>query len=94
MSIVRSTRANLIGISSNFYINVRRLIELIEDIKKEFPAQEIIVGGQIFSGGGEEILKNYKKVTYASTPQMLEKYLRRPPAPKTGKMKTTGKNSK
>ncbi len=94
MTIVRSTRANLIGISSNFYINVRRLIELIEEIKKEFPLQEIIVGGQIFSGGGEEILRNYKKVSYAASPKMLEKYLKRPPAPNAKKMKIASKNSK
>lgn len=94
LGAVKNTKADLIGISSNFYINIRRLIDLIEEIKKEFPAQEIIVGGQIFSNGGEEILKNYKNVKYISSLKMLDKYLGRMPAKKAKTVKKQGKNSK
>jgi len=67
---------DVLGISSNFYINLQRLIDLIEKVKSEFPRQEIIVGGQIFSEGGEGILKKYKNVTYIASSKMLEKYIK------------------
>jgi hypothetical protein len=57
-------------------MNLSRLIDLIEKVKTEFPEQEIITGGQIFSEGGSEILKKYKNVTYVSSSKMLEKYIK------------------
>jgi MerR family transcriptional regulator, light-induced transcriptional regulator len=73
---IKEFKPDVLGISSNFYMNLPRLIDLIEKVKAEFPKQEIITGGQIFSDGGSEILKKYKNVTYVSSSKMLEKYIK------------------
>lgn len=73
---VYEIKPDVVGISSNFNLNLPRLIRLIEEIKREHPLQEIIIGGQIFSGGGEEIVEKYKSVKYVSSLKMLDKYIK------------------
>lgn len=46
LNIIKDKQPDLVGISNSFYINVLRLVKMIELIIGEFPDQEIIVGGQ------------------------------------------------
>jgi methanogenic corrinoid protein MtbC1 len=75
ITLIREKHPDLVGISSSFYINIRRLINLLEEIKAEFPSQEIIVGGQSLSEGRSECLAKYSNVRYVTCLNGLEKYL-------------------
>ncbi|MCF8263012.1 MAG: cobalamin B12-binding domain-containing protein [Melioribacteraceae bacterium] len=66
---------DVVGISINFYINVIRLLKLIEEIKRHHPDQKIIVGGQALSGDHSEVLSKYKNVFHVSSIDALEEYI-------------------
>jgi len=76
LTYIKKTKPHVVGISSNFYLNIARLIKLIEDIKSQNPLQEIIIGGQIFIHWDENIIKKYNNVKYISSMKMLEKYIK------------------
>ena len=75
MKLIREKMPDLVGISSSFYINITRLINLIQWIKEEFPEQEIIVGGQSLAEGRSECLSRFSNVHYITCLNGLEKYL-------------------
>jgi MerR family transcriptional regulator, light-induced transcriptional regulator len=78
LNLIKDKKPNLVGISSSFYINVTRLIKLIESIKEEFPDQEIIVGGQALAEGRSGILEQFDNINYITCLNGLEKYLSDP----------------
>jgi MerR family transcriptional regulator, light-induced transcriptional regulator len=75
LNIIRTKQPDIIGISSSFYINIMRLVKLIQSVKEEFPEQEIIVGGQAIADGRVEGLSRYRNVKYITCLDELEKYL-------------------
>lgn len=75
ITFVREKKPDLVGISNSFYINVIRLIKLIQTIKEEFPDQEIIVGGQALAEGRADQLSQFNNVHYITCLNGLEKYL-------------------
>ena len=75
IKLIRDKQPDIVGISSSFYMNINRLLNLLDDIKEEFPGQEIIVGGQSLSEGRSECLTKYSGVHYITCLNGLEKYL-------------------
>lgn len=73
--LIRDKHPDIVGISSSFYININRLLNLLDAIKEEYPDQEIIVGGQSLSEGRSECLIKYTNVHYVTCLNGLEKYL-------------------
>lgn len=73
--LIKVKRPDIVGISSSFYINIIRLVKLIEAIKDEFPEQEILVGGQALLEGRSECLSGYENVHYVTCLNGLEEYL-------------------
>jgi len=75
IKLMREKKPDVVGISSSFYMNIKRLIGLIQLIKEEFPDQEIIVGGQALAEGRSECLSSFSNVHYITCLNGLEKYL-------------------
>lgn len=75
VTLIREKSPDVVGISSSFYINITRLISLIQLIRDEFPEQEIIVGGQALAEGRSECLTSFSNVHYITCLNGLEKYL-------------------
>ncbi len=75
IDVIKTRQPDLVGISNNFYINISRLIKLIDKIKYEFPEQEILVGGQALNQGRCECLQNYNSVHYINSLNELDNYL-------------------
>lgn len=73
--LINEKHPDIVGISSSFYININRLIKLVQLIKENFPSQEIIVGGQALSGEHAGILSAFGKVNYITCINGLEKYI-------------------
>lgn len=76
IACIEKNKPHVVGISSNFYLNLNRLIKFIEEINSRIPKQEIIIGGQVFSKGGEELIRGYKNVKYIDSMKELEKFIK------------------
>lgn len=75
IKIIREHKPDILGISNNFYMNISRLAKLIENVKHEFPEQEILVGGQALAEGKCGCLVKYNNVHYIRSLDELDKYL-------------------
>ncbi len=75
MNLIREKKPDMVGISNSFYMNISRLINLLDDIKEEFPEQEIVVGGQALANGRSECLIKYSNTHYITCLNGLERYL-------------------
>ena len=73
--LIQDKRPDVVGISSSFYMNINRLIKLVQTIKENFPEQEILVGGQALSEDHSNILSGYENVSYITCLNGLDKYL-------------------
>jgi tRNA A37 methylthiotransferase MiaB len=58
-------------------MNVLRLFEVIDHIKKSYPSQQIIVGGQGVNREKENLLSKYPEIKHFSTVKELDDYLKR-----------------
>ncbi|MCF8297341.1 MAG: cobalamin-dependent protein [Saprospiraceae bacterium] len=56
------TNPNIIALSLSIYFHLPILEKMIIQIRKEFPDLLILIGGQAFKHGGEEILSKYQNV--------------------------------
>lgn len=75
IDLIKEKKPDLLGISNNFYINISRLIKLIEQIRIVAPDLQLLVGGQALSGGQSEILSKYPNVKYIASLDELEEYI-------------------
>lgn len=76
VKFIEIKKPDIVGLSFNFYMNVMRLLEVIDHIRKNFPQQEIIVGGQGLSREKENPLGNYQNIKQISSVKELDNYLK------------------
>jgi MerR family transcriptional regulator, light-induced transcriptional regulator len=76
LKFIEIKKPDVVGLSFNFYMNVLRLFEVIDHIKKSYPAQQIIVGGQGVSREKENPLSKYPEIKHFSTVKELDDYLK------------------
>jgi len=76
IKIIEEEKPDLVAISLNFYINIVRLMKEIELINEKYPNLPIIVGGQAFGEGKEEILQKFVNVKYISCLNTLEEFIK------------------
>ena len=77
LKFIEIKKPDVVGLSFNFYMNVLRLFEVIDHIKKSYPAQQIIVGGQGVNREKENLLSKYPEIKHFSTVKELDDYLKR-----------------
>lgn len=75
IELIKEKKPDVVGISNNFYINISRLLKLIEQIQQIDPELQIIVGGQALSGGQSDILNKFSNVRYIASLDELEEYI-------------------
>jgi len=75
IDLIKEKKPDVVGISNNFYINISRLLKLIEQIHHVEPNLQILVGGQALSGGQSDILSKYPNVKYLSCLDELEEFI-------------------
>lgn len=78
LKIIQEKKPDLVAVSNNFYLNFTRLVSLLNAIQKEYPDQQVIVGGQALAEGTDDIFKDYSKVHYVSSLDALDIYLALP----------------
>jgi methanogenic corrinoid protein MtbC1 len=57
-------KPDLLAVSLSIYFHLPVLEDMLQRFRKEFPLLPILVGGQAFSHGGEELLEQYNNVFY------------------------------
>ncbi len=76
VKFIEVKKPDVVGLSFNFYLNILRLFEVIDHIKKNYPAQQIIVGGQGATREKENLLNKYPEIKQFSTVKELDDYLK------------------
>jgi len=76
IKFIEIKKPDIVGLSFNFYMNLLRLFEVIDNIKKNYPDQQIIIGGQGVNREKENLLSKYPEIKYFSTVKELDDYLK------------------
>jgi MerR family transcriptional regulator, light-induced transcriptional regulator len=76
VKFIEIKKPDVVGLSFNFYMNVLRLFEVIDHIKKNYPDQKIIIGGQGVNRENENLLSKYPDIIHFSTVKELDDYLK------------------
>lgn len=77
IEIIDLKEPELVGISCNFYMNILRLLKLINELNSKFPKQKIIIGGQAINHDNIEMFTKFKNVTVISDLDNVDKYLKK-----------------
>ncbi len=72
---VRNERPDLVGLSLTMFFNIGLLVSMIKRLRERKFQGPILVGGQGFSWGGIEHIKDMKDVFYVNSLDGLEQYL-------------------
>lgn len=76
LKFIEIKKPDVVGLSFNFYMNLLRLFEVIDHIKKSYPDQKIIIGGQGVNREKENLLSKYPDIKHFSTVKELDDYLK------------------
>ncbi len=70
-------KPDIVGLSFSFYINIMKLIDVVREIKTNFPDQRVILGGRAELNGQTEVLTKFDDVLYFNTIEGLNSYLQK-----------------
>lgn len=73
---IRENKPDLLAISLSVYFNYTNLLQMLRELRKEFPALQIIVGGQAFNRSSNSTIINMEKVVILADLYLLEKYIK------------------
>lgn len=77
IKFIEVKKPDIVGLSFNFYLNVLRLLEVIDHIRKDYPNQKIIVGGQGIAREKENPLKAYPDIKYFASVKELDEFIKK-----------------
>ncbi len=77
ISFTKSIKPDMLAISLSIYFHLPILENMIQRIRKEFPTLPILVGGQAFRHGGQNILLKYENVFYKSDLNSAELFIKK-----------------
>ena len=72
----KAAHPHIIAISVSIYFHIPSLIKLIDLIRTELPDIRIVIGGQAFRNGREDILKPYANVLFFPDLPSVDNYLK------------------
>lgn len=75
VKFIHETKPDMLAISLSVYFNFANLLKMLEQLRNEFPALQIIIGGQAFSRASEESLSRLGNVVLLSDLYLLENYI-------------------
>jgi len=78
LEMLKEKKPDVVCFSLSIYSNLPELLAAIAKVNQEFPALDILVGGQAFRWGGREALQPYQKVALLESLDDLERYIERP----------------
>jgi len=76
ISFVKRTNPDMLAISLSIYFHLPALENMIQLVRKEFPILPILVGGQAFLHGSQNILNKYDNVVYKADLKSTELFIK------------------
>jgi len=76
VKFIEIKKPDVVGLSFSFYMNLLRLLEVIDHIRKNYPDQKIIIGGQGINPEKENLRSKYPDIRHFSTVKELDDYLK------------------
>ena len=74
-AMIADKKPDLLGLSVSNAATIAKLHAIVEDIRSEFPALHVLLGGQAFLWGGTEIIERYEGLIYLPSITELEGFL-------------------
>lgn len=72
---IETASPDIVALSVTLYFNMENLYDMLHQLYRRFPQQNILVGGQAFTQGEFDQLKKYPNVTYVKDLDALEKII-------------------
>lgn len=76
ISFLNVVKPDVLAISLSIYFHLPNLQDLLLLINKDFPQLKVLVGGQAFNHGGNEIIEKFDKVTLLKDLKSLDLYIK------------------
>lgn len=76
IDFAKDIKPDFFAVSISIYSHLPILEKMIEEVRKTFPELPILVGGQAFRHGGQEVLLKYYKVLHLSDTISTEKFIK------------------
>lgn len=76
INFAKTTKPDLLAISLSLYFNIPVLENMLQLLNKELPDLKILIGGQAFRHGGQDIFSKYKNTTYLPDLYSTELYIK------------------
>lgn len=76
ISFVKTTKPDLLAISLSLYFNLPVLENMLQLLNKELPNLNILIGGQAFTHGGQDVLSKYQNTTYLPDLYSIELFIK------------------
>ncbi len=75
LKLIEEYKPNLLAISVSIFMNFNILLNTLDTVTRHYPELKIIVGGQAFLHGGQDIADKYANVTYLKGFADLKPYI-------------------
>lgn len=76
LNLILNKKPHVLGISFNFYLNIKRLTDLLDLIRAELPEQKIVIGGQGLKENKIDLSEKYPDINYFTSILELDEYLK------------------
>jgi MerR family transcriptional regulator, light-induced transcriptional regulator len=77
LKYVDAKKPDIVGLPFSFYINIMKLVDVVKEIKQNFPDQKIILGGRAELNGQAEMLSRFEDVYYFESIVGLDNLLKK-----------------
>ena len=77
IKFIKLKQPEIVGLSFNFYLNFLKLVEVIDHIRRFFPEQKIILGGQGIKSFRKKLSQDYPEITTFESITDLNDYLKK-----------------
>lgn len=77
LKYVEVKKPDIVGLSFSFYINIMKLIDVVREIKNNFPSQKIMLGGRSELNGKADMLSKFNDVHYFTSIISLDEFLKK-----------------
>lgn len=75
ITFAQNLKSDILALSVSLYFHLPELEKMLLSFRKEFADAQIIVGGQAFNYGSENIINNYNNVVFISDLFSLETFI-------------------
>lgn len=75
LDFVREIEPDLLALSLSVYFHLPKLETMLDRIRRTSPTLPVMIGGQAFRFGGQELLDNYSGITHLADLSAVERYI-------------------